>query len=308
MIEQPESLALLTQQLSTDSLALWTDDKRKDFVATFDARVRASRYILMMTGAYVLEQAVKKHFLSEKHTKDGKLSCYVDGDSLSDRPHTRDYNTPRTIGGRSLAELGDIAKERAEEIIKQLPSLATAVRIISPEIAEKIVERDALLAKGKALYEQSKALSGELAMADLDQEMTIRAFRVMVKEREKNRLNLLNEMDEVGKEGIVLEGTINRFLYDGLPGLSDAVIKVITDFQERAIALAAFGRRVTEQVMFGDSAAALEMLKSFEKDELKISTDIKSQFDEALEKLKAASKAKAMEKPKPTKKLKAGKK
>jgi hypothetical protein len=42
--------------------------------------------------------------------------------------------------------------------------------------------------------------------------------------------------------------------------------------------------------MFGDSKAALELLKGFEKDELDISDSIKSEFAGALEKLNVAAK------------------
>ena len=53
---------------------------------------------------------------------------------------------------------------------------------------------------------------------------------------------------------------IRAFLYHGLPGLFDAVVKVVNDYMERATAFSALNRRVGEQVQFCDSEAALEML------------------------------------------------
>jgi len=47
-------------------------------------------------------------------------------------------------------------------------------------------------------------------------------------------------------------------------------------------------RRVNEQINFGDSVTALEILKGFEKDELKISDEIEASFKKAMETLKLA--------------------
>jgi len=76
-----------------------------------------------------------------------------------------------------------------------------------------------------------------------------------------------------------------------LPGLSEAVVKLITQYTDKATAFSALNRRVAEQVQFGDSEAALSMLKSFEKDEATVSSEVREQFDQALEALKAAAKA-----------------
>ena len=50
-------------------------------------------------------------------------------------------------------------------------------------------------------------------------------------------------------------------------------------------------RRVSETVLFGDSAGALTMLQTFEKDEVKLEGDIADKFKAAMEKLKSAAKA-----------------
>jgi hypothetical protein len=101
---------------------------------------------------------------------------------------------------------------------------------------------------------------------------------------------LLTKLDDIGDEGRTLDSKINKFLYDGLPGLSDAVIKVVKEYAERAAGFSALNRRVAEQVQFGDSEAAMEMLKTFEKDEVRISGDVKMQFDKAMEALRLAGK------------------
>jgi hypothetical protein len=101
---------------------------------------------------------------------------------------------------------------------------------------------------------------------------------------------LIAKLDEIGKEGQSLDSRINKFLYNGLPGLSDAVIRVVIEYIERYTGFSALNRRVAEQVKFGDSEAAMEMLRTFEKDEVKVSSDIQGQFDAALDALKVAAK------------------
>lgn len=287
MSDQVNDIVALTQQLSSDNLALWSDEKRKSFTDTFDSRVRVSRYILIQTAVRVASKAKGKHFISDKHLKG--LDITASHQSLLDDQGNR-YSSSYSVGGRPTNELNTIAEQHADEIISKLPSLNEAVRIISPEVSKMIEQKVKLLAQGKKLMEDADKFAGVLDMDDLDPNMTISAFQAMVKDREKKRIAILNKLDEIGNEGNLLESKINKFLYDGLPGLSAAVIQVIKDYVERATAFSGLNRRVAEQVQFGDSEAALEMLKSFEKDEVKVSTDIQSQFDGALEILKMSAK------------------
>lgn len=255
-----------------------------------------ARYILLTTAKNVSNKAQEKHFISTKHLKvvGPQLSAHYD--DLYDIRTAGTYNY--TVGGRSRNELDTIAADRAAEIINQLPSLNSAVRIINPEVSKWIEQRDKILAAGKKKLEESQDLSGPLDINDLDQSMTVAKLQEMIKTREKRRKTLIFELDELGDEGRKLETRINKFLYNGLPGLSDAVVKVLTDYMDRFMGFSTMNRRVSEQVQFGDSEAAMSMLQTFEKDEVTISTDVKAQFDRALETLKLAAKSK-----KPVKKL-----
>jgi hypothetical protein len=123
--------------------------------------------------------------------------------------------------------------------------------------------------------------------------MTIGEFLANVKTRENERQRLIRRMNDIADEGRRLEAEISKTLFAGLPGLSEAVIDVIRNHVEQAIAFDATCRRVEEQVKFGNSAAAVELLRHFEKDELKVSEDVKARFDAALEALKVTSKSKA---------------
>jgi hypothetical protein len=294
---QIADITALTTQLATDNLASWSDEKRQSFTDTFDARIRVARYLLIKTAEAIATKAKGKHFISEKHlrnvldTENLKYSRHYTASEFIDAGQNQySQNDSTLIGGRTVGELKGIAGERADEIISKLPGLNEAVRIISPEVAKLIEKRASLLTKGNELMEEAEKYSGQLDMDDLDQEMTISAFRELVKTREKKRVEIVRKLDDIGDEGLVLDSKINKFLYDGLPGLSDAVIKVITDYLERATAFSALNRRVAEQVKFGDSEAAMEMLKSFEKDEVKVSAEIQEQFDTALDTLRLAAK------------------
>jgi hypothetical protein len=143
-----------------------------------------------------------------------------------------------------------------------------------------------LKAKGQKTLEQVEEASEPIVMSDINQDMTIKNFRAMVKAQDTRRRSLLNKLEEIGQEGSQLESTVNKRLYKGLPGLAEAVMNVVHQHLDRSKALDATARRVTEQVIFGDSEAALEMLKHFEQDEAQVSSSVKASFDEALAKLK----------------------
>jgi hypothetical protein len=100
----------------------------------------------------------------------------------------------------------------------------------------------------------------------------------------------MQQMNELGEDGAKLEDAINKTLYAGLPGLSEAVIQVIQDSIDRYRNFDTMSRRVEEQVRFGDNEAAMNILSNFEKDEVTVSDKVKAEFSEAMNKLKAAVK------------------
>jgi hypothetical protein len=273
----PESLEL--QTVTKDALTSWSDEKRKEFVKTFKERAESAKFILWHTASWLRQLAACRKFIGGKH--DRMINESLQRLNLNCR-------------FRDTGELQHIAKERAESILKDLPPLSKTIQIIKPEISQKLIDRDKLVAQCKKLTEKFSTISETILMSELDQKMTIGEFRKMVKDREKEKNRLALEINEVSKDAQSLESEINKSLYSGIPGLSDAVVKVVNDHIEKEKALDQMTRRVEEQVMFGDSQAAMEILKGFERDELKISDDIKAEFDKAMQtiKLKAAPKAK----------------
>lgn len=295
------STTALIKKTEADEISVWSEDKKKDFAATFKARADAARYILYQTAELILDSGVKKHFIGQKDIGDIKLpSGYHAYHDLYDK--RSDYHHGHTVGGRSVGELRNIAEERANLILKELPPIKKAVMIINPAVAKHMERRDEILKQLKKLKEDVEELSGAVKMAELDQDMTIGEFRKMIKVRSRQRQRIFEKMDELGAEGNVLEDAINRALYKGLPGLREAVLSVAKQHAERATALDAMTRRVSERIIFGDSEAAMEMLKGFENDEVTVSSAIKEEFRAAMEKLKLSRKQLSAGKKKATKK------
>ena len=269
-----------------DTLATWSDDKKNDFVKVFEDRVLTARYILRKTAKLVQERAMSRKYISYKHLRElDKLESYVDMTKVS----------------RSKEDLKSIADERANLILKELPPLKKAVQWIDPDTAKMIDRKEKLLKKANELRDQLDEVCETIDMADLDQKMSIGEFRKLVADREKQRKSLLRKLEDVGAEGTKLEDIIAKKLYAGLPGLSDAVVKTIKDHWERCTALDAMNRRVMETVKFGDSEAAMSILRKFEEDEVKVSDELKTRIKDAVEILKASAKG-------GTKALKGGKK
>jgi hypothetical protein len=259
-------------------MAAWSETKKAEFIATFEKRSAASRLILETTASCVLEIASRRKFVSTKHVNQVERSSTVDCQ----------WNKHQEVTGRSNEDIHKIAQAQAEAILKGLPPLKKAVQIIDPDTAKKIDARDKLLVKGKKIRDELVELAEPIRMVDLDQNMTVGEFRKLVKDRERKQKRLVNQLDEIAKDGNELENAINKALYAGLPGLSDAVVKVVNDCYERSSALDATTRRVAERVKFGDSAAAMDILRRFEDDEVEVSEEIKAEFDGALKKLKVA--------------------
>jgi hypothetical protein len=256
--------------------------RRKEFTSTFNDRIEAARFILDATAQSVAEKAWARKYLSQKHIQQEYGSTHKP--IAFQMLYITRYNDT-TVGGRSANDLLAIARERASQILDELPPIKNAVKIISPETASMMDKRDKLLKKMEELHPKLEALSESLKMSDYD-DLKVKEFRELVAKREKERTNLLKQLDEIGKEGCELEDEINKRLFSGLPGITEAVLKVIKDLKERSRGMEAFGRRMKEVVMFGDSKAAMEVLSQFEKDEVTIDKNIKKEFDDALKKLK----------------------
>ena len=269
----------------SDQMMVWTDDKKKDFVGTFNNRVEASQFILHCVARELCDFATKRKFISAKHQR--KMLPVRPGD-FSDHNYYygRDTNTKAKAGNRLVMELHDIAYNEAKAIFSKLPSLNKALEIIDPETSKMISNQKKLEKDGQKWLDQLNEIGGELDLDDLDQNTTIQELRVIINKREKRRKYLAIKLDEIGEELSELDIKVSKKLYAGIPGLSESIIKAINSCVEKATGLGQMGRRVEEKVMFGDSKAAQSIFETFEKDEVEISNDIKVELASAVKKLK----------------------
>jgi hypothetical protein len=292
LLDTPTSEFMVTVQ--DGDIANWDDTKKSEFVGLFHNRVRAARYILERTAFRVAETAESRKFISQKHLRKLYDNADLYGQRLNFNPHRftdptgegNRWHHSGMVGGRELTALDDIADQRAKAVLNELPPLKAAVQIIDPETAKLLERKEKLLELGDKIRDEVETVSEPIIMADLDQNMTIGAFRKLVSDQDKKRKQLLSKLTEIGKEGSSLEATIAKRLYAGLPGLSEAVVEVIKSHIDRSTALDEVSRRVDEQVRFGDSEAATSLLNHFEQDEAEIGDKVKSQLVEAMEKLK----------------------
>lgn len=265
-----------------NELALWSDEKKKNFVDLFKRRAESSRYILLETARRILDRAQAKKYVSPKHHSQ-LFGSYKDG-----YIHTRRYGSGFAEPDRGYDELEEIAAARANEVLKGLPPIAKAVQVIDPETAKKIVRHEQLEKQGKELCDELKEMSGTIFSMEEHKDMLVGDFLAMVEKHNSRVEEIAKKLEKIGKEATKLDEEVCKRMYAGLPGISDAVIAAINSLLERAHGLDATTRRVEEHVLFGDSEAAMSVMKRFEQDEVEISEKVKSTFESALEILKNA--------------------
>lgn len=284
---------------SAAAMALWTDDKKKDYVGLFKQRANASMYILRETARGLANRAKEKQFLGvPRYNKLLEDCCHFAGEdaitsnNYYDRQGTSDLW--RKTYDRSQTDMDAIVKERVVEYIKQLPSLNAAMLILDAETHAKMLRRDELREKGQELTDKFGELSVDIRLSDMDQSMTIGAFRAYMKDLERKRKAMLEELEELGKEGQDLERHINKALFKGLPGIGDEIESVVKELYQQSKDMGSTSRSVENTVLYGDCEAALAILESFKNDEKKVSTAIGLRFANGLEllKLKLAKKPK----------------
>lgn len=280
-------------------LQTWSEDKKRDFAATFDARVLEARFILATTAGLVQEIAERRRFISAKHIKqiDRKLSFprnvampNMNLPGYWEKGPEHDQRRTLLSRCRSVEELHTIAEQRAAAIVSALPPLNKAVQLIDKTTATAIVQRDKLQAEAQALADELDEAPTTISLAEVDQDMSIAAFRKMVEDAKDVRDGKIRRLAKIAKRGVELEQQISKALYVGLPGLSEAVVDTIVAHFERAMALVEIGRRVGEKVMFGDSDAAMQILSTFEHDEVKVNDDMTRKVADAMAKLRGDSK------------------
>jgi hypothetical protein len=269
--------ALILSPLSGTSITMWSEDKRKDFVAVFQARTDVARYILYKTAFIILETASKRYFISPPKFEAlrQKLQSVMPSGG----------NWRHGCGGRSHEELDIIAQERAADVIDGLPSVIQTFSLLQPDVAKQMVERDKCSAELKVLGEKFAELPTDISMKAMDPEMTIGAFLKHIDDVRQTRDSLVTKMNRVAEKGNELSRIVDKALYSGVPELAKAVTDIVATHCDKILAFGATTRRIEERVLFGDNQAALDILKTFEEDERVVGVEVKTQFQSALDAL-----------------------
>jgi len=272
----------------TDTMATWSDEKKKEFSSLFSKRTQLARILCAITVSKFATMAKNRHFISDYHLTKLKRSHGWE----PHREYKYEYESQVRECGRNFDEIARIAELRAKSLLAELPPLKKAVQIIDKGVAQKLDKITRLETKAEAEKEELEQLPRSIDMKDDEyQDWTLRAFNAEVTRIFDARQKLIKSINKAGQEAHDLEVAVAKALYKGLPGLSEAVVDVIKAHIERGTGLDQMDRRVTEQVKFGDSEAATGLLKQFEKDEASVSTELKSKLNAAMAALKASVKA-----------------
>ena len=275
---------------SAAAMALWTDDKKKDYVGLFKQRANASMYILRNTARELASRAKEKQFLGVPRYNKLVEECtqFAGEDAVQGDRYNYNGNADlwRKTYDRSQVDLDAMVKERVVSLIKNLPSLNAAMLILDPETHNKMLRRDELREKGQEITEKFAEVSVDVRLSDMDQTMTIGAFRAYMKDLETKRRRMLEELEEIGKEGQDIERHINKALFKGLPGIGEEIESVVKELYQQSKDMGSTSRSVENTVLYGDCDAALAILESFKSDEQKVSTAIGLRFQNGLELLK----------------------
>lgn len=286
-----------------DGMASWDTPRRLAFVKTLVSRGNVHAALAMLEVEALLNIAESRHFISRKHRneiseKTAKSHFRLDNwQNLLNYYGTRDgrgyMQQSQDFCGRSKSELDQIAGDSAKAIAKNLPKLADAVRVIDSVTADKIDEARKLRAQLDAHEATLKELTTPMVLTEFAKQnpkALASEFVSIVEDRAAKAKKLAETMNELGKKGMGLQTQIDKALYEGLPGLSEAVVELAVEKIKSVSALPQMMRRVSETVQFGDSTQATTMLSTFEKDELKLDDSIKEKFAAAMEKLRTAAK------------------
>jgi hypothetical protein len=283
-----------------DGMAAWDTPRRLAFVQTLQDRGNVHAALAMMEVEILLDIAEGRHFISQKHreeisSKTAKSHFRIDNweSLLGYGTYQYGNRNDNTYCGRSRDELKQIAEESAKAIAKNLPKLADAVRVIDVATADKIDEARALRTELDGHEATLKDLTAPLVLTEYAKQhpkATVTDFVQLVEGRANAAKTLVETMNKLGQKGRELQQLIDKALYEGLPGLSEAVVELAVEKIKSVSAMPQMMRRVSETVQFGDSAQATTMLSTFEKDELKLDGSIKEKFKEAMDKLRNAAK------------------
>lgn len=269
-------------QINPSDLQNWSDTRRIEFRNALNDRVNVKIFLLVHTAEGIIDRALRRKFISEKH-KD-KLNV--------PRGLYTDSGYPRKVGGISIEELTERVDKKVGEIIKNLPTLKAALTIIDPVTAKKMDKLTALKVKAQVIFDEVQELSKNKDLDDFPEDMTLKEFKAQLKTAAKAKISKVRELEDLGKEVRQLDEEIDKKLYAGIPGIAEAIIETVQNLVELARACSKMGKEMGEKVMFGDSETAMEILKTFDKEETQMGDNIGDNIKQATALLLGAKKGK----------------
>lgn len=312
-------LSVITSTDTTDPMKLWSEKRRDDFCETFEQKTNFAILILKATVSGLFNEARERHFINMSISLPSRTS--VDDIPNVDLKWKRDkleqchvylaYSNSKLLGTRDSAELNEIVAIRLGNLLAELPASLSTIRIIKPETAKKMEllkkVNDKLLILNKELTELSK----DIEISDyLGQGLTIDDFVAKMRSIETKKLKVAQRASAISVKYSGLNKEINKDLYGGIPELEKATIKIIEDLFDQIAVLIKLRRNVVESVKFGDSEAAMAILKQFEQDEIELGPAIEAGFKAVMSKLRSTHGlssgriTKAVKKSKKSKKIK----
>ena len=278
--------ALTIATSNAGEMTLWTEDKKKEYVALFTERAADSRYIMQKTASLILSRAYKRKFVGNKMVQDLNQKYWA-GEGWNG------CGDVKYTGKRDRATLTEIAQTRADELIKQLPSMKKAMAILDPDTAKDMEDIVPLQTEYEEVSAEVSARPTQVTLDDWPETATRLEIQTDIREQEQRNKALLEKQNELAALIHKLQLRIDKVLINGIPGIRDEIKKAVVQLVEQSHGIDNLSRRVEEQVLFGESDTALEMLRHFQKDEAHVSEDITLKFNAGLEKLKLIQAKKA---------------
>jgi hypothetical protein len=238
MNENPEDMLA---RATPESIAAWSDDKKKQFCELFAQRVKASRYILRGIAHRVVNKTRTSFMLGQRKASEleGQFSSRHDFFDVQDNGRGYHHRL-NTIGGRDYSELCEVIEERTKEIVRNLPPVVQAIEVIDKVTAERMRQRDDLVKECEELRDQLTEVCEPVSMksiAETHPKTTLLEFLSMLDTKEQNRQRLVATITSKMTEGVRLESEISKAMYKGLPGLSEAIVEVVNGMLEQDKAL-----------------------------------------------------------------------
>lgn len=273
--------ALVVATSNMGEMTLWKEDKKKEYVALFSSRATDSRYVMQKTALIIMQRASKRKFIGLKMVR-ALTEKYFAGWEPITYTGTRDANS-----------LTEVAQQRAEALMKQLPSMKKAMAILDPDTLKDMEDIVPLQEEYETTSDEVNARPEHCTLDDWPETATRLEIQNDIRAQEQKNKELLEKHSKLARSIHVLQCRIDKVLINGIPGIRDEIESAITQLMEQSHGIDNLSRRVEEQVLYGESELALEMLRHFQKDEAHVSEEITVKFNAGLEKLKLLQAKKA---------------